>query len=201
MADYVLPLGRLIDSFRKLPGIGSKTATRLAFAVLNLSEEDAANFASAILESKNDIHTCPVCCNLTLEGLCPICADAERDGSMLCVVETPKDVMAFERVREYRGVYHVLGGVLSPMNGITPEMLHIKELLSRLEDDTVKEILIATNPNVEGEATASYLARLLKPFGVKISRLAYGLPVGSDLEYTDEVTLHRAIEGRRPMNG
>jgi recombination protein RecR len=199
MAEYVLPLSRLIESFRKLPGIGGKTAARLAFAVLNMSEEDAAQFAEAILESKTNIHTCPVCCNLSLDGLCPICADADRDESMICVVETPKDVLAFERVREYRGVYHVLGGVLSPMNGISPEQLHIKELFARLSDDEVKEVLIATNPTVEGEATASYLAKMLRPFGVKVSRLAYGLPVGGDLEYADEVTLHRAIEGRRPI--
>lgn len=199
MADYVLPLQRLIEAFRKLPGIGSKTATRLAFSVLNFSEEEAAEFADAVRGAKTEIHTCPVCCNLSLDGLCPICADEERDRSMICVVESPKDVLAFERVREYRGVYHVLGGVLSPINGIGPEQLHIKELFPRLTEGEVKEVLIATNPNVEGEATAAYLAKLLRPFGVKISRLAYGLPVGGDLEYADEVTLHRAIEGRNAL--
>lgn len=197
MADYVLPLQKLIDSFRKLPGIGGKTATRLAFALLNFSDEEAASFAAAITDAKQNIHACPICCNISLNGACPICADPERDRSMICVVESPKDVMAFERIREYRGTYHVLGGVLSPINGTGPEQLHIRELFSRLSNEDVEEILIATNPTVEGEATASYLAKMLKPFSIKISRLAYGLPVGGDLEYADEVTLHRAIEGRR----
>ena len=197
MADYVLPLQKLIDSFRKLPGIGGKTATRLAFALLNFSDEEAASFATAITDAKQNIHACPICCNISLNGACPICADPERDRGMICVVESPKDVMAFERIREYRGTYHVLGGVLSPINGTGPEQLHIRELFSRLSNEDVEEILIATNPTVEGEATASYLAKMLKPFSIKISRLAYGLPVGGDLEYADEVTLHRAIEGRR----
>lgn len=197
MADYVLPLQKLIDSFRKLPGIGGKTATRLAFALLNFSDEEAASFAAAITDAKQNIHACPICCNISLNGACPICADPERDRGMICVVESPKDVMAFERIREYRGTYHVLGGVLSPINGTGPEQLHIRELFSRLSNEEVEEILIATNPTVEGEATASYLAKMLKPFSIKISRLAYGLPVGGDLEYADEVTLHRAIEGRR----
>ncbi len=200
MADYVLPLQKLIDSFRKLPGIGGKTATRLAFALLNFSDEEAAAFAAAITDAKQNIHACPICCNISLNGACPICADPERDRGMICVVESPKDVMAFERIREYRGTYHVLGGVLSPINGIGPEQLHIRELFSRLSNEDVEEILIATNPTVEGEATASYLAKMLKPFSIKISRLAYGLPVGGDLEYADEVTLHRAIEGRRPID-
>ncbi len=201
MADYLLPLQQLIDSFRKLPGIGSKTAVRLAFSVINFSEEDAESFASAILDAKQRIHACSVCCNITTEDVCPICDDPGRDRSMICVVESPKDVIAFERVREYRGTYHVLGGVLSPMNGIGPESLHVKELLSRISSVEVEEVLIATNPTVEGEATAAYLARLLQPFGIRVSRLAYGLPVGGELEYADEVTLHRAIEGRRSMNG
>ncbi len=200
MADYVLPLQRLIDSFRKLPGIGSKTAVRLAFAVLNFSEEDAVDFSASIMDAKQNIHACPICCNISLDGVCPICADPERDRSMICVVESPKDVMAFERIREYRGSYHVLGGVLSPMNGIGPEQLHIKELFARLASDEVEEILVATNPTVEGEATASYLAKMLRPFEIKVSRLAYGLPVGGDLEYADEVTLHRAIEGRQRID-
>ncbi len=200
MSDYVLPLQQLIDAFRKLPGIGSKTAARLAFAVLNFSDADAAEFASAITDAKSKIHTCPVCCNISMDDLCPICADDERDGSMICVVETAKDVMAFERIREYRGTYHVLGGVLAPMKGIGPEELHIRELFARLSNEDVEEILIATNPTVEGEATASYLAKMLRPFGVKISRLAYGLPVGGDLEYADEVTLHRALEGRQLLS-
>lgn len=200
MADYILPLQNLIDSFRKLPGIGGKTATRLAFALLNFSDEDAASFAEAVMDAKQNIHSCPICCNISLDGACPVCADPERDRRMICVVESPKDVMAFERIREYRGTYHVLGGVLSPINGIGPEQLHIRELFTRLSNEDVEEILIATNPTVEGEATASYLAKMIRPFSVKISRLAYGLPVGGDLEYADEVTLHRAIEGRRPID-
>lgn len=199
MADYILPLQNLIDSFRKLPGIGGKTATRLAFSLLSFSEEEAAAFADAVMDAKRSIHACPICCNISLDGACPVCADPERDRRMICVVESPKDVMAFERIREYRGTYHVLGGVLSPINGIGPEQLHVKELFARLSSEEVEEILIATNPTVEGEATASYLAKMLRPFGIKISRLAYGLPVGGDLEYADEVTLHRAIEGRRPI--
>lgn len=199
MAEYVLPLQELIDSFRKLPGIGSKTAARLAFAVLNFTDEDARTFAQSIINAKENLHTCPLCCNISMEGLCPVCMDETRDRSLICVVENSRDVMAFERIREYHGTYHVLGGVLSPMHGFGPEQLHIKELFSRLADGTVQEILIATNPTVEGEATASYLAKMLRPFGVKVSRLAYGLPVGGDLEYADEVTLHRAIEGRRPI--
>lgn len=199
MAEFVLPLQELIDAFRKLPGIGSKTAARLAFSVLNFTDDDARAFADAILNAKNNLHSCPVCCNLSVDGLCTVCRDDTRDQSLICVVENSRDVMAFERIREYRGTYHVLGGVLSPMHGIGPEQLHLKELFARLSDDTVKEVLIATNPTVEGEATASYLAKMLKPFGVAVSRLAYGLPVGGDLEYADEVTLHRAIEGRRPI--
>lgn len=199
MAEYVLPLQELIDAFRKLPGIGSKTAARLAFAVLNFSEADAEAFAHAVLNAKQNLHTCPVCCNISVEGLCPVCMDNTRDKSLICVVENTRDVMAFERIREYRGTYHVLGGVLSPMHGVGPEQLHVKELFARLSGDDVQEVLIATNPTVEGEATASYLAKMLRPFGVKVSRLAYGLPVGGDLEYADEVTLHRAIEGRRPI--
>lgn len=197
MADYLLPLQQLIDAFRRLPGIGSKTAVRLAFSVLDFSEEDAEIFSEAIRNAKKKIHTCKVCCNITTEEVCPICSDPGRDSSMICVVESPKDIMAFERIREYRGSYHVLGGVLSPMNGVGPDQLHIRELFARLADDGVKEILIATNPNVEGEATASYLAKMLRPFGIRVSRLAYGLPVGGELEYADEVTLHRAIEGRQ----
>ena len=199
MAEYVLPLQELIEAFRKLPGIGSKTATRLAFAVLNFSEEDAKDFAAAVMNAKSNIHICPRCCNISLADLCPVCADSERDEGMICVVESAKDVMAFERIREYKGTYHVLGGVLSPMKGIGPDQLHIRELFARLSNENVKEILIATNPTVEGEATASYLAKMLRPFDIKISRLAYGLPVGGDLEYADEVTLHRAIEGRQPL--
>lgn len=199
MADYILPLQQLIDAFRKLPGIGSKTATRLAFAVLSFSDEEAKEFADAVTDAKSKINMCPVCCNISLAEFCPVCADLDRDRSMICVVESAKDVMAFERIREYKGTYHVLGGVLSPMKGVGPEKLHIRELFARLSNEDIKEILIATNPTVEGEATASYLAKMLRPFDVKISRLAYGLPVGGDLEYADAVTLHRAIEGRQPL--
>ena len=199
MMDHVLPLQQLIDAFRKLPGIGSKTATRLAFAVLSFSEAEAAEFAAAITDAKGKIHSCPICCNISLSDVCSICADPDRNHGMICVVESAKDVMAFERIREYRGTYHVLGGVLSPSKGIGPEKLHLKELFARLSHEEVDEILIATNPTVEGEATAAYLARMLRPFEIKISRLAYGLPVGGDLEYADEVTLHRAIEGRQPL--
>lgn len=199
MADFVAPLQNLVDRFRALPGIGGKTAVRLAFAVMESSDEEAAAFADAILRAKQDIHLCADCCNISTHELCPVCADDGRDRSLICVVEDARAVLALERVHEYRGLYHVLGGALSPMNGIGPEQLHIRELLARLGDDTVKEIIVATNPTVEGEATAMYLSKILKPLGVTISRLAYGIPVGGDLEYADEVTLHRAIEGRRPL--
>ena len=197
MADYVLPLQRLIEQFRRLPGIGGKTAVRLAFAVLDASNEDAEAFAEAICSAKRDIRTCKKCCNIATDEICPICADEERDPSVLCVVENPKDVMAFEKVREFRGRYHVLGGVLSPMNGIGPDQLRVRELLARLNEEEVREVVVATNPTVEGETTAMYLARLLRPLGIAVSRLAYGIPVGGDVEYTDEVTLHRALEGRQ----
>lgn len=199
MADFVVPLQNLVDQFRRLPGIGGKTAVRLAFAVMEFSEEEAGAFAAAIVSAKQDIHLCPCCCNISTDSLCPVCADDARDRSTVCVVEDAKAVLAMERVHDYRGVYHVLGGALSPMNGVGPERLHIRELLARLGDDTVKEVIVATNPTVEGEATAMYLSKILKPLGVTISRLAYGIPVGGDLEYADEVTLHRALEGRRPI--
>lgn len=199
MADFVAPLQNLIDSFRRLPGIGGKTAVRLAFAVMEWSDQQAEDFAAAIVAAKQDIHLCSSCCNISTDELCPICADTERDSSTICVVEDAKAVLALERVHDYRGLYHVLGGVLSPMNGVGPDRLHIRELLHRLSDDTVREVIIATNPTVEGEATAMYLAKMLRPLGVTVSRLAYGIPVGGDLEYADEVTLHRAIEGRRPI--
>lgn len=199
MADFVAPLQNLIDHFRRLPGIGGKTAIRLAFAVMELSDEEADSFASAIIGAKQDIHLCAICCNISAEEQCPICKDDGRDASVICVVEDAKAVMAIEKVHDYRGRYHVLGGALSPMNGVGPDRLHIRELLARLSDDRVGEVILATNPTVEGEATAMYLAKLLKPLGVTVSRLAYGIPVGGDLEYADEVTLHRAIEGRRPM--
>ena len=200
MAEYILPLQKLIDQFRRLPGIGGKTAVRLAFSVLDSSDEQAAQFAEAILAAKRDVRVCKRCCNIAMSDLCPICEDDTREEGVICVVEAPKDIMAFERVREFRGRYHVLGGVLSPMNGIGPDGLRIKELLARIGEESVHEVIVATNATVEGEATAMYLARLLEPFGVSVSRLAFGLPVGGDVEYTDEVTLHRALEGRRTIH-
>ncbi len=196
MAYNVLPLTRLIEQFERLPGIGGKTAQRLAFYVLGLPQEKAQEFANAILDAKEKIKRCAVCQNLTDEELCPICRSADRDRSILCVVEDPRDVIAFERTKEYHGLYHVLHGLISPMDGIGPEQLTIKELLARLQSGEVQEVVMATNPTVEGEATAMYVARLLKPLGIKVTRLAYGIPVGGNLEYADEVTLYRALEGR-----
>ena len=199
MAEYIEPLEELISQFQHLSGIGRKTAVRLAFSVLDYTDEEAEEFADAIMRAKRDIGTCPVCQNISEGDLCPVCADSTRDRSVICVVEDCRAVMSMERVREYRGLYHVLHGALSPMNGITPETLRIKELLARLEDGSVKEIIIATNPTVEGETTAMYISKLLRNTDVKVSRLAYGVPVGGDLEYADEVTLFRALEGRRDV--
>ena len=199
MAEYIEPLENLITQFQHLSGIGRKTAVRLAFSVLDYSEEEAQTFADAIMRAKSDVGTCPVCQNISEGDLCPVCADMTRDRSVICVVEDCRAIMSIERVREYRGLYHVLHGALSPMNGITPETLKIKELLARLEDGEVKEIIIATNPTIEGETTAMYISKLLKNTDVKVSRLAYGVPVGGDLEYADEVTLFRALEGRREL--
>lgn len=199
MADYIEPLSRLAEQFGRLAGIGRKTALRLAFSVLDMPEEAAADFARAIIDAKAKIHLCPVCQNLTDKDVCDICADQTRDRSTICVVEDAKAVLALEKVREFKGLYHVLHGVISPMNGVTPEKLKITELFARCDDIEVKEIIIATNPTVEGEATAMYLSRLLKPLGLTVTRLAYGVPVGGDLEYADEVTLYRAIEGRRDV--
>jgi len=198
MGYEVASLAKLIEQFERLPGIGRKTAQRLAFYVLNLSEREAQDFADAITDAHKKIHRCSVCCNLSEEELCPICSRSGRDQSTICVVEDPRDVLAIERTHEYNGTYHVLHGVISPMNGIGPEELTVKELVARMGGD-VKEIIMATNPTVEGEATAMYLSRLLKPLGVAVSRLAYGVPVGADLEYADEVTLLRAIEGRQQL--
>ena len=170
---------------------------RLAFSVLEFTDEEAEEFANAILDAKKNIHLCPICQNLTDKELCSVCSDLGRDRSIICVVEDVKTVMTIEKVREFNGSYHVLHGVISPVNGITPEKIKIKELLARLSDDTVKEVIVATNPTVEGEATAMYIAKLLKPLGVRVTRLAYGVPVGADLEYADEITLYRALEGRR----
>lgn len=200
MAGYhVPPLDKLVEQFEQLPGIGSKTAQRLAYFVLNLPKEKAKEFADSIVLAHEKIHYCKVCCNLTDGELCPICRNEARDRSVICVVEDPRDVFAFERTHEFKATYHVLHGAISPLSGIGPEQLCIKELLARVQDGTVQEVIMATNPTVEGEATAMYLSRLLKPLGIKVTRLAYGIPVGGDLEYADEVTLSRAIEGRSEM--
>lgn len=187
----------LTEQFARLPGIGRKTAQRLAFSVLKYSPEEIEAFTSAIKNAKQKIHHCPTCQNLTDRELCPICADAGRDKSVICVVEDARAVMAFEKVRSFRGVYHVLHGLISPMSGITPDALCLRELLLRLEDTTVREVIVATGATIEGEATAMYIARLLSPLGVKVTRLAHGIPYGGELEYADEITLSRALEGRR----
>lgn len=192
-------LQNLSDHFARLPGVGSKTAQRLAFHVLSLPLEEAEDFAQAILSARREVHTCPRCQNLTDRALCPICDDETRDQSVICVVAEPKDVIAMERSREFRGTYHVLHGVISPLNHVTQDNLKIKELLSRVADGNVREVIMATNPDTEGEATAMYISRLLRPLEVRVTRLAYGVPVGSQLEYADEVTLSRALEGRQEM--
>ena len=190
------PLEKLVEEFASLPGIGGKSAQRLAFHVLSLSDQEAQDFADAILEAKRTVTCCPVCRNLTAGGLCPICASPKRDPSTICVVADPRDVVAMERAREYTGRYHVLHGVISPMNHVGPDDLEIKSLVDRVAQGDVKEVIMATNPTVEGEATAMYLAKLIKPLGIKTTRLAYGLPVGSSLEYADETTLYKALSGR-----
>ena len=192
-------LQELTDRFASLPGIGGKTAQRLAFHVLELPEADAIAFADAIIEAKRAVHTCPVCQNLTDKDVCPVCADSMRDQSVICVVAEPKDVIAMERSREFNGTYHVLHGVISPLNHISQDDIRIKELLHRVAKGNISEVIMATNPDTEGEATAMYISRLLRPMEVKVTRLAYGIPVGSQLEYTDEVTLSRALEGRQEM--
>lgn len=199
MKFFAPPVERLIEEFAKLPGIGQKTAQRLAFHVLNIPRESAQQFAEAILDARSRVTLCKECQNLTDDPICAICADPTRDKSQICVVTDPKDVIAFERTREYHGLYHVLHGVISPLNHIGPEDIRIRELLSRIAEQDIQEIIIATNPDTEGEATAMYICRLLKPFGVKITRLAYGIPVGGHLEYVDEVTLMRAFEGRHEI--
>ena len=190
-------LNILAEQFARLPGIGRKSAQRLAYAVLKYSPEEIAAFAAAMTEAKEKIHRCPVCQNLTDREICPICAEPGRDRSIICVVEDSRAVEAFERVRSFSGVYHVLHGLISPMSGITPDALSLRELLARLEDDTVKEVIVATGATTEGEATAMYIARLLAPLGIKVTRLAHGIPFGGELEYADEITLSRALEGRR----
>lgn len=193
-------LEKLVEQFARLPGVGKKSAQRLAFFVLSLPDDEAAAFAQAITDAKASISCCPVCQNLTEgEGLCPICQSPKRDGGVVCVVADPKDVIAIERSREYEGLYHVLHGVISPMNHVGPDDLHIKSLVERVSKGDVREVIMATNPDTEGEATAMYLSRLLKPFEVKVTRLAYGIPVGSNLEFADDATLMRALEGRREM--
>ncbi len=196
MAEYIESLQNLAEKFGSLGGVGRKSALRMAFSVLEMSDGEAEEFAQAILDAKRKIHLCPVCQNITDKDICPVCADMQRDRKTILVVSDPKAVISMEKVREYRGLYHVLHGVISPMNGITPDKLKIKELLERISTDEVEEVIVATNPTVEGEATAMYISRLLKPLGVKVTRLAYGVPMGSDLEYADEITLFRAIEGR-----
>ena len=199
MFYYAEPVAKLIEEFAKLPGIGPKTAQRLAFYILKSSESNAKSFAQALIDAKEKINYCSICTNLTEEDPCHICRDSSRSRELLCVVEDPKDIIAFEKTRTFRGYYHVLQGAISPMEGIGPDQLKVKELLSRLYDDEIKEVVIATNPNIEGEATAMYLAKLIKPLGLKVSRIAHGLPVGGDLEYADEVTLGKALEGRREI--
>ena len=198
MAEYITPINRLIEEFRKLPGVGSKTAARYAFAALNFTEDEAARFADAIIGVKRDVHKCPVCYGLSSSAdSCDICTDVTRDKSVVCVVESAKDVMVMEKVRGYRGVYHVLGGVLSPLDNVTAEDITVRELVERVKSSDIKEVIIATNPTPCGDTTAAYIARLLEDTDVEVSRLAYGIPVGADIEYADEVTLFRAMEGRR----
>ncbi len=199
MEQYALPIANLIDQLSKLPGIGRKTAQRLAFFILDMENSEAEKLANSIIQAKEDIKLCSVCCNLTDVDPCNICSDTSRDKSLICVLENAKDVIAMERSKEYKGEYHVLHGVISPMDNIGPNDIRIKELLQRLSSDDVKEIILATNPTVEGEATALYIAKIIKPLGVKVSRIAHGIPVGADLEYFDEVTLSKAMENRRQL--
>ena len=199
MQYFPAALQNLADQFARLPGIGGKTAQRLAFHVLSLPLEEAQDFADTIMEAKRTVHTCPICQNLTDREICPICDDDMRDQSVICVVADPKDVIAMERSREFSGVYHVLHGVISPLNHVTQDDIKIRELLHRVASGTVREVIMATNPDTEGEATSMYISRLLRPMEVKVTRLAYGVPVGSQLEYADEVTLSRALEGRQEI--
>ncbi|MBP2645155.1 MAG: Recombination protein recR [Firmicutes bacterium] len=197
--QYIAPLAKLIEQFRRLPGIGPKTAVRLAYHVLAMEKQQAKNFAEAIVDATEKIGYCSVCFNLTDCNPCRICSSSERDESLICVVEEPKDIVAMERTREYKGFYHVLHGSLSPLDGVGPDDLRLKELLARISEGRIAEVIMATNPDVEGEATAMYVSRLLKPLGVKVTRIGHGLPVGGELEYADEVTLSKALENRREM--
>lgn len=199
MKYYAKPLNRLINEMNKLPGIGGKTAQRLAFHILSMEDKDALALADAIKEAKQSMKYCSVCGNLTEEDPCSICSDETRDPSIICVVENARDVVAMEKIREYKGMYHVLHGAISPMDGIGPEDINLKSLIPRLQDERVQELILATNPTIEGEATAMYIARLIKPSGIRCSRIAHGVPVGGDLEYADEVTLLKAMEGRREL--
>ncbi|KUP03892.1 recombinase RecR [Bacillus coahuilensis p1.1.43] len=196
---YPEPITKLIDSFMKLPGIGPKTAARLAFFVLNMKEDTVLEFAKALVNAKRNLGYCSVCGHITDQDPCYICQDDKRDASIICVVQDPKDVIAMEKMKEFRGKYHVLHGAISPMEGIGPEDINVPDLLKRLQNEEVQEVILATNPNIEGEATAMYISRLLKPAGIRITRIAHGLPVGGDLEYADEVTLSKALEGRRDI--
>ena len=199
MAYTVAPLARLVEQLERLPGIGHNSAQRLAYYLLNLGDGAAADFVGAITDAREKIHECRICHNLTDQELCPICRTDSRDKGIICVVEDPRDVMAFERTREYNGTYHVLHGTISPMDGVGPDQLRIKQLLARIAGEEVREVIMATNPTVEGEATAMYISKLLKPFEVRVTRLAYGIPVGGDLEYADEITLRRSLEGRSEL--
>jgi len=199
MRQYPKPLAKLINELSKLPGIGSKSAQRLAFHILALEDREAEQLAEAILSAKREMKYCSVCGNLTDEDPCAICSDPSRREDVICVVESPRDVMAMERIKEFNGLYHVLHGVISPMEGIGPEDINLKALIQRLQANDVKELIVATNPNIEGEATAMYIARLIKPAGIKVTRIAHGIPVGGDLEYADEVTLLKSLEGRREL--
>ena len=199
MNNNIIPLNELINQFERLPGIGKKTAQRLAFSILEQPPERAEKFAEALVNARNKIHFCKCCYGLTDREICNICEDPLRDKSIICVVAEPKDIFVFEKTKEFSGIYHVLHGLISPLDGIGPDQLRIKELMARLADDNVKEIIMATNPTVDGEATASYISRLVKPMGIKVTRLAYGIPVGGDLEYADEFTLARALEGRNEI--
>ncbi len=198
MAEYIAPIQRLIEEFRRLPGVGAKTAARYAFAALNFTDDEAARFSEAMLALKRDVHKCPICYSLSSSAeSCEVCSDPDRDHSVICVVENAKDVMVMERVRGYKGLYHVLGGALSPIDNVTADDLTFAALVERVKSTEVREIIIATNPTPGGDTTAAYLARILEPYDVEVSRLAYGIPVGGDIEYADEVTLYRAMEGRR----
>ncbi|MDD6189626.1 MAG: recombination mediator RecR [Clostridiales bacterium] len=199
MSTFPSSLERLIEAFARLPGVGSKSAQRMAFYILSLEPAEAKSFADAIMAAKGEVHRCSVCQNLTDSDICPICADSKRNHAVICVVSDPKDLIAMERSREYNGVYHVLHGVISPMNHIGPDDIAVKELLDRISSGEVSEVIMATNPDTEGEATAMYISRLIKPLGIKVTRIAYGIPVGSNLEFADDATLFRALEGRREM--